>query len=126
MSGISWIIRNEDQRQRFIKAAQTQPMPFSGKIQEPASPKTLKQIRYCHSLCNALAAFKQCAPEVAKRDSKAEFGVVIVCTSVVTGDRSARLKSFADYSKTEMVGFISAMEVYLTENNIPFEPSEGI
>lgn len=124
MSGIHWVIRTEEQRLNFIKAAQSQPLPFSGKLQEPASPKTLKQVRYAHSMCNALAAYAQCPPEVAKKDAKVEFGVTIVCMSVVTGDRSARLKSFADYSKNEMIGFISAMEVFLTERGIPFETAE--
>lgn len=124
MTGIHRVIRNEEQRQSFIQAAQVQPLPFAGKLQEPASPKTLKQIRYAHSLCNALAAYAQCAPEVAKKDAKVEFGVTIVCTSVVTGDRSARLKSFADYNKLEMVGFLSAMEVFLVERDIPFEAAE--
>jgi len=101
------------------------PLPFQAKVNEPSSPKTLKQIRYAHSLCNALAAYKQCSPETAKRDSKREFGVIIVCTSIITGERTARLKSFADYSKGEMEAFIGQMTAYLDENEIPYTPSEG-
>jgi len=86
--------------------------------------KTTKQIRYAHSLCNALATFKQASLEQAKKDAKVAFGVVVVCTSLITGDRSARLTSFADYTKAQMEGFITAFEVHLVENDIPYIPAK--
>lgn len=101
-------------------------MPFSAKIALPSSPKTTQQIRYAHSLCNALAAYKQASPEAAKRDCKVAFGVVTVCTSLVTGERAARLKSFADYTKVEMEAFITQMEQYLSSEGIPFTPPKDI
>lgn len=126
MQGIHWIIRNEEQRNNLIQKIMAQHTPFSAKLAEPSSPKTTQQIRYAHSLCNALAAYKQASPEAAKRDCKVAFGVVTVCTSLVTGDRSARLKSFADYTKGEMEAFITQMEVYLAQENIPFTHSREL
>ena len=125
MEGVHWVIRTDEQERNLIRYIRAQPKPYQAQIKEPSSPKTLKQIRYAHSLCNALAAFKQCSPETAKRDSKREFGVIIVCTSIITGERTARLKSFADYSKGEMEAFIGQMTAYLDENEIPYTPSEG-
>ncbi len=124
VDAIHRVVRNEQQREGLIIDQRALPLPFQVKISKPLSPKTLKQISYAHSLCGALAAYMQCSPEAAKRDAKAEYGVVIVCMSVVTGDRTARLKSFADYSKEEMVAFISAMEAHLSEHGIPFHASE--
>lgn len=106
--GVEWVIRNDDQV----------------RIGPLASPKTTKQVRYAHSLCGALAAFKQSSMEAAKKDAKVAFGVVVVSQSLITGDRTARLTSFADYSKAEMEGFITSMEAYLAENQIPFTASE--
>jgi len=123
-SGISWVIRNPEQLANFIQMAQQMPLPFHGQIKQPSHPKTLQQSRYAHSLTNSLAAYAQCAPEVAKKDAKVAYGVTIVCTSVVTGDRSARLKSFADYSKDELSGFITAMEAHLDERGIPYTAAE--
>lgn len=120
MQGIHWVIRNEEQRKNLLAKVAEAPLPFNAKLMEVQSPKTTQQIRYAHSLCNALAAYKQASPDAAKRDAKVAFGVVTVCTSLVTGERSARLKSFADYSKKEMEAFISSMEVYLSEKQIPF------
>lgn len=124
--GVAWAIRNEEQRQNFIRFIKTEPLPFLGKCGKLQSPKTTQQIRYAHSLCNALAIHEKVPMERAKRDAKAAFGVVRVVTSIVTGDRSANLVSFADYSKVEMEGFIGGMEAYLSERNISFIASEGV
>jgi len=124
MQGQHWVIRTNEQRSRVRKLLDEHPLPLHVKLMEPHSPKTGKQIRYAHSLCNALAAYRQASPELAKKDAKAAFGVVIVCSSLVTGDRSARLKSFADYTKGEMEAFITQMECHLSEQQIPFTASE--
>jgi hypothetical protein len=124
MQGQHWAVRTDEQREAIINEVRKRPLPFHLKMMEPHSPKTLKQIRYAHSMCNALAAYKQADPEAAKRDAKVAFGIVTVCTSLITGGRSARLKSFADYTRDEMMAFIQSMEVYLDENQIPFTRSE--
>ena len=116
------VVRNEDQRGHAIRDVQGYELPFQIKTSDVHHPKTTKQIRYAHSLCNALAAYTQSSPEHAKSDAKREFGVIVVCQSIVTGDRSARLVSFADYNREQMEGFITAMEAHLSERNIPFTP----
>jgi hypothetical protein len=120
MEGQHWAIRNEQQRDMALANVHDRQLPFQLKLMDQHSPKSGKQIRYAHSLCNALAAYRQASPEMAKKDAKAAFGVVIVCSSLITGDRSARLKSFADYTKDEMEAFITQMEQHLSEKLIPF------
>jgi hypothetical protein len=122
MQGQHWVVRTEEQRKNAIRHLQEAPLPLAAKFGPIVHPKTGKQIRYAHSLCGALAAYKQVAPQVAKKDAKIAYGVITVCSSVITGDRTARLKSFADYSKEEMEAFITQMEQYLTEEGIPFTP----
>ena len=125
MNRIQWTIRNPEQLANFIQMAHQWPMPFQGILQKPVHPKTTSQIRYAHSLCNALAIGKGASLEAAKTDAKREFGVIKVGTSLVTGDRMARLVSFADYTREEMTAFCTSMEVYLSEQGIPFHASEG-
>ena len=124
MDGQHWAVRSEEQRKRVIDLVKARPLPFQCKLMDQHTPHSGKQIRYAHSLCNALAAYRQASPEMAKKDAKASFGVVIVCSSLITGDRSARLKSFADYTRHEMEAFITQMEQHLSENSIPFIGSE--
>ncbi len=124
MTGLHWIIRNEEQRANLLANIRDFPLTFQCKVSEPSSPKTTQQIRYAHSLCNALAAYKQASPEAAKKDSKIAFGVIVVSQSLVTGDRTSRLTSFSDYTRAQMEGFLTSMEVFLSENEIPFTPSE--
>ncbi len=120
VSGQHRAINDDYQLDLAITEVRNMPMPFILKVTKPVSRKTTQQIRYAHSLCNALAAYKQASPESAKRDAKVEFGTVTICTSLVTGDRAVRLKSFADYSRDEMIAFVTPMEAYLDENSIPF------
>jgi hypothetical protein len=118
------IARNSTQLDAIIAKMRDYAFPFQIKFGEVKSPKTRKQLKYKHSMCSALAAYRQVAPEVAKRDAKVAFGVVTLCTSIITGDRQLIEKSFGDYSKNESIAFISAMECYLIEENIPFTASE--
>ena len=92
-------------------------------ITHPEDKKSGQQVRYAHSLCQSLADYKQVVLEVAKKDAKVAFGVIKVSQSIVTGDRSARLSSFSDYTKAEMMGFLKAMEAHLDENEIPYTPA---
>lgn len=124
MEGIHWVIRTYEQLQNLREHIGKLEPPFSAKIGPVQSPKTRRQIAYMHSLCNALAAHHQADPREAKKDAKVEFGVVIVSTSIITGARTARLKSFADYTKEEATAFISGMEAHLDENSIPYIRSE--
>jgi hypothetical protein len=117
-------INTEMQREFLIQAIQAQAIPFQINITKPTHPKTLSQIRYMHSLCDAMATHYNVTLDVAKRDSKAEYGVVTVSHSLITGCRTARLESFKDYTKEQAEAYITCMEQYLSENLIEFIPSE--
>jgi hypothetical protein len=116
-------IETQMQRDFILKAIEAQAIPFQISIKPVTHPKTQKQIRYMHSLCGAMAMHYNVHPEAAKRDAKAEFGVVTVSTSLITGSRSARLESFGDYTKDQAEAFITCMEQYLAENLIEFIPA---
>ncbi len=120
MQGQFYVVRNKDQQRNSINQQLNTEFPYQVQVTAVHTPKSTQQVRYAHSLCGALAAYKQCALDDAKRDAKREFGVIIVCTSVVTGERTARLKSFSDYSKVEMQAFITQMEAYLDQEQIPY------
>ena len=122
MQGQHWVVRTEEQRNNAIRQLREAPLPLSAQFGPIIHPKTLKQVRYAHSLCGALAAYNQTNMEVAKKDAKVAYGVITVCSSIITGERTARLKSFRDYTKEEMEAFCTQMEQYLTENEIPFTP----
>ena len=115
-----YVLRNEDQLSRFKAYLDKFDLPIQVKISKVGAPKTWKQIKYAHSLCNALALYKQTTPEAAKRDAKVAFGTVTICASIVTGDRTVRLKSFADYTREEMVAFVESFHAHLDENQIPY------
>ena len=121
--GIAWTIRTQEQLGHLLTHINSLPLPFSVKVGPVQTPKTRSQLNYAHSLCDALAVHEKCSLDKAKRDAKAEFGVVVVDTSLVTGQRSARLVSFADYTETQMEAFLTAMEVFLAERGIPYVPS---
>lgn len=122
--GINWTIRTTEQLGYLMTHINALRLPFSVKVGRVHTPKTWSQIKYAHSLCNAWAVHKKIPEPKAKRDLKAEFGVVLVETSSVTGDRSARLLSFADYSDLQMSAFLSATEVFFDENGVEYIRSE--
>ena len=103
-----------------LLAGKDQTLEFAKPID---NPKTPSQIRYAHSLCAALADHHHVSMDIAKRDAKAEYGVVQIHTSLITGDRTARLISFSEYSQGQMIGFLTAMESHLTRSGIPFIPA---
>lgn len=124
--GAYWLIRNGKQLQHLVSHLRGLTFPYQLRVSEPTHPKTTPQIRYMHSLCNALAAHHKAKPEDAKRDCKVEFGVVIVSTSLVTGDRTARLKSFADYTREESQAFCTAMEAHLDSEGIEYVRADDV
>ena len=120
----AFVLRNEDQLSKFKGYLDKFDFPFQLTLSKVAAPKTWKQVKYAHSLCTALAVYKQTSLEAAKRDAKVAFGTVTICASIVTGDRTVRLKSFGDYTKEEMIAFVESMHVYLDENQIPYIRAE--
>jgi hypothetical protein len=117
-------IQTEMQREFMLTAIKAQAIPFQVTISKVTHPKTLSQIKYMHSLCGAMAAHYNVTLDVAKTDAKREYGVITVYTSLITGERAARLESFKDYTKQQAEAFITCLEQYLSENLIEFIASE--
>ena len=123
MQGAHWVIRNRDQQKRVLDFIFQAPFPYTVKVGPVVPPHTSKQIRYAHSLCNALAAFHGVDPTQAKRDAKAAYGVLRASTSILTGDKSVRLLSFTEYTRDELSAFCTAMEAHMDTEGIPYTPS---
>lgn len=87
-------------------------------------PKTTKQCAYVHSIMSYIAKHKGVAREKVKKDCKVNFGVITVETCCISGNRTARLKSIADYTKQELETFIAQIEAYCAENDINYIASE--
>ena len=115
-----YVLRNEDQLSRFKSTLDNYDLPIQIKISKVKTPKSTKQVRYAHSLCAAVGVYQQVDKEDVKRDSKREYGTIIVCMSSITGGRTAKLKSFGEYSKDEMAAYLSCMQAYLDEHQIPY------
>ncbi len=118
------VIRNETQCDKLVAAIRCTSLPFLNTIDRAKPPGSSKQIAYCHSMANALADARGVAVEKAKFDLKLAFGVWTASTNVVTGDRCVDVKSWADYTREEMAGFIPAVEVFLNEEGIDYIPSD--
>ncbi len=83
-------------------------------------PKTTQQIRYAHSIMRFIAKANRCTDEDVKIDCKREFGIITVGTSSITGERSAKLVSLADYNKQQIEVFITQLEHYCDSNSIDY------
>lgn len=127
MSSLRYAVRTRQNKYAVLEALDKAQFPYLVEIKPLTPPKTLSQIKYAHSLCGSLAEHHKVSLDKAKRDAKAEFGIVEIATSILTGDRSARLKSFAEYSKDELTAFITAMEMHLDTNHIDYiKPKEAV
>lgn len=90
------------------------------KVSDYKPPKTTQQIRYAHSILRSIAKAKGGTTEEVKQDAKREYGIITVSTSFITGQRTARLKSLADYTKEEIESFITQLEVYCANEGIEY------
>jgi hypothetical protein len=63
--------------------------------------------------------------EAVARDLKVQYGVITTEYSPVTGKRSARLKSTAEYSKAEMASLITATLAWAAGEGIPLPDPRG-
>ena len=129
--GQRWKVENQWQRDKLV--AHIDMLRLAGKvpvvefINEKAHPKTPQQIRYAHSLITAAANHLDKPESEIKTDSKREWGVIEVSTCTIgenAGNRTARLKSFSEYTAHEMNGYLYGMEVWLSENGIKYTPPE--
>lgn len=84
---------------------------------------TPQQIKYAHSLCDALALHYRVTQEIAKRDAKAAWGIIVTHYNTLTGKREARLLSFTEYTSKEISDFISNVEVHLDEEGAVYTPA---
>ena len=116
------VIRNREQASalsgRLLALDYTKPVLITYGPYKP--PKTTQQIRYAHGIMKFIAKDKRCTVEDVKTDSKREFGLITVGTSSITGERSARLVSLADYNKQQIEVFITQLEHYCDSNNIKY------
>ena len=94
------------------------------KFSDYKPPKTNTQLAYAYSLINYIALAKSVSADEVKTDAKREWGVIVVSTSTITGERKAKLKSFSDYTKDELSAFISQAEHFCAENGIYYIPSK--
>lgn len=63
--------------------------------------------------------------EAIARDLKVEYGVITTEYSPVTGKRSARIKSTAEYSTAEMAALITATLAWAADQGIPLPDPRG-
>ena len=126
MQGIFTVLRNKTQAERYAKSliALDFTKPYAVKLQEYKPPKTNSQTAYAHSIIGYIALAKSEQAKQVKIDAKREWGVIEVSTSSITGERTARLKSFSMYSKEEMKTFLHQAESYCDENSIYYVKSE--
>lgn len=127
MEGIFWVIRNDEQQQKaadLVRKHERGDQAWSMKWQLYKAPKTAKQLRYIHSLINAIAIHTSSGTETVKTDVKREWGIIEVSTSTITGARTARLKSFAEYSKEELETVIAQTQAHCDENDIKYTPPD--
>ena len=120
------VINNKEQAAKVCGQllAEDYDRPKLLKLSDYKPPKTTQQVRYAHSIIGYIAKYNAISAEKAKTDSKAAFGIINVETSCITGNRSARLKSLADYTREEIEVFITQLEKFCEENNIYYERSE--
>lgn len=63
--------------------------------------------------------------EAIARDLKVEFGIITTEYSPVSGKRTARIKSTAEYTRSEMTALIEATLAWAAEQRIPMvDPRE--
>lgn len=104
--------------------AQDYDKPKLLKLSDYKPPKTTKQCAYAHSIIGYIAKHNCVSAEKAKKDCKVNFGVITVETCCISGNRTARLKSIADYTKQELEVLIAQLEAYCAENGITYIASE--
>ena len=111
MEGSSFLIRTPDQTKRLahLLDARLQSGPVLVDIRAYAPPKTRKQRGYLHAMIREIALQLGCHEADLKADLKAQFGVVVVEPSLVTGDRVARTLPSERYSREQMTGLIQSI-----------------
>lgn len=89
------------------------------------SRRSLDQNSMFRALCRDIAEFwnkhndTSTSPEAVARDLKVEFGIITTEYSPITGKRSARIKSTAEYTKAQMSALLDATLAWAADHGIP-------
>lgn len=137
MDGISTVIRDPAVMDRQLAAVNQdarnliQHGPVIVTVGIFHSKRTIDQNSMFRGLCRDIAdAWNKhnnttTSPEAVARDLKVEYGVIVTEYSPVTGKRSARIKSTAEYSKSEMSALLDATLAWAADHCIPLrDPRE--
>ena len=94
--------------------------PLMVKVGPYKPPKTTPQVRYAHSIMGFIAKAKKADPKDVKYDCKLQFGINLIRTSSISGERVIEQKSLGDYTKEEIEPFITQLEHYCDSNHIKY------
>ena len=135
--GISTLIRSPaetDSRLAAIAAdvvSLIQHGPVLVTVAQALGRRSLDQNAMFRGLCRDVADWwnanreEPTTAEAVARDLKVQYGVITTEYSPVTGKRSARLKSTAEYSKAEMASLITATLAWAADQGIPLPDPRG-
>lgn len=135
--GISTLIRSPaetDSRLAAIAAdvvSLIQHGPVLVTVAQALGRRSLDQNAMFRGLCRDVADWwnehreESTTAEAVARDLKVQYGVITTEYSPVTGKRSARLKSTAEYSKAEMASLITATLAWAAGEGIPLPDPRG-
>ena len=135
--GISTLIRSPaetDSRLAAIAAdvvSLIQHGPVLVTVAQALGRRSLDQNAMFRGLCRDIADWwnehreESTTAEAVARDLKVQYGVITTEYSPVTGKRSARLKSTAEYSKAEMAALITATLAWAAGEGIPLPDPRG-
>lgn len=129
MEGTSWVVRTADQTKRlaYLIDARLQNGPLLIDVRPYAPPKTRRQRSYLHAMIREIALALGVHEADLKADLKAQFGVVTVEPSLVTGDRVARVVPTERYSREQMSGLIHAIAAWAAEKGVTVtEPDDPV
>lgn len=98
-------------------------------VAQHVSRGTLDQGRLAHKLWQWFADFwnqrfpdAQTSAETVKQGIKQQFGAIVTEYNPCTGQREARVKSWAEYSRKERADLITATLAFLAEQGCPDLP----
>lgn len=100
-------------------------------VAQAIGKRSLDQNSMFRGLCRDAAEYwnanngDKTSAEAIARDLKVEYGVITTEYSPVTGKRSARIKSTAEYSTAEMAALITATLAWAAESGIPLPDPRG-
>jgi hypothetical protein len=120
MEGTAWVIRTPDQTKRlsYLIDARLQNGPLMVEVKPYAPPKTRRQRGYLHAMIREVALALGVHEADLKADLKAQFGVVTVEPSLVTGERVARVMPTERYSREQMSALIHSISAWAAEKGV--------